>query len=176
MAENLDQRETVEFKEAESSLAELKKQVGLVMETIKKDPSKKRQILMGYISHFYEAVKETVRKQGAVPSHYVILADEPMFGGLSVTDEVIAKAKKLGAEAVLSVEGYQADHDMTDVIYHVSMSAPCMGVLGWLFKVKFGDAKADIVREMPYLFDSEATVKTLGELIGELEGTNDYKC
>lgn len=176
MARELDQRETVDLKEAESSFAELEKQVGLVMETIKKDPSKKRQILMGYISHFYEAVKETVRKQGSVLSHYVILADKPMFGGSSVTDEVIAKAEKLGAEAVLSVEGYQADNDITDVICHVSMSAPCMGVLGWLFKVKLGDAKADIVSEMPYLFDSETTVKTLGQLIRELEGTNDYKC
>jgi hypothetical protein len=156
-------------KEAASSFAELEKQVGLVIGAMKKDPSKKKQILMGYISHFYETVKETVRKQGSVLSHYVILADEPTFGGPSVTDEVIGKAKKLEAEAILSVEGYQADDDITDVIYHVSMSAPCMGVLGWVFKVKLGDAKADIVGEMPYLFDSKATVKTLGELVEDLQ-------
>lgn len=156
-------------KEAASSFAELEKQVGLVIGAIKKDPSKKKQILMGYISHFYETVKETVRKQGSVLSHFVILADEPTFGGPSVTDEVIGKAQKLGAEAILSVEGYQADHDITDVIYHVSMSAPCMGVLGWVFKVKLGDGKADILGETPYLFDSKARVKTLGELVDDLE-------
>jgi hypothetical protein len=44
-----------------------------------------------------------------------------------------------------------------------------MGVLGWVLKVKLGDAKADIVAEMPYLFDSESTVKTLGELVEDLE-------
>jgi hypothetical protein len=124
---------------------------------------------MGYISHFYETVKETVTKQGSVLSHYVILADESRFGGPSVTDEVVGEAKKLGAEAILSVEGYQADDDIRDVIYHVSMSAPCMGVLGWVLKVKLGDSKADIVAEMPYLFDSENTVKTLGELVEDLE-------
>jgi hypothetical protein len=157
-------------KEAERSFAELRKQVDLIMGTIKKDPSKKEQILMGYLSHFYEAIKETVRKRGSVISHYVILADKPDFGGPSVTDEVIAKAKQLGAEAVLSVEGFQADDDITDLIYHVSMSAPCIGVLGWVFKVELGDGKVDIIREMPYLFNSDATIKTLGELVEELEG------
>jgi hypothetical protein len=156
-------------KGAASSLAELEKQVGLVMGAIKRDPSKKKQVLMAYISNFYETIKEILTKQGSVLSHYVILADEPTFGGPSVTDEVIDKAKKLEAEAVLSVEGYQADHDITDVIYHVSMSAPCMGVLGWVLKVKLGDGKADIIAEMPYLFDSETTVKTLGELVEDLE-------
>jgi len=156
-------------KEAASSLAELEKQVGLVMEAIKQDPSNKKQVLLAYISNFYETIKERLTKEGSVLSHYVILGDEPIFGGPSVTDEVIGKAREGGAEAVLSVEGFQADHDITDVIYHVSMSAPCMGVLGWVLKVKLGDAKADIVAEMPYLFDSEKTVKTLGELVEDLE-------
>jgi hypothetical protein len=156
-------------KKVEKSFAELEKQVALIVGRVKKDPSKKRQVLIGYIAHFYEAVKETVKKQGSMISHYVILADRPTFGGPSVTDEVIAKAKEMGAEAVLSVEGFQADDDITDVIYHVSMSAPCLGVLGWVFKVKLGDGTVDIVREMPYLFDSDATVKTLGELVEDLE-------
>jgi len=156
-------------KKVEKSFAELEKQVALIVGTVKEDPSKKKQVLIGYIAHFYEAVKETVKKQGSMISHYVILADRPTFGGPSVTDEVIAKAKEMRAEAVLSVEGFQADDDITDVIYHVSMSAPCLGVLGWVFKVKLGDGKVDIVREMPYLFDSDATVKTLGELVEDLE-------
>lgn len=139
------------------------------MKAIKQDPSKKKQVLLAYISNFYETIKERLIKDGAVLSHYVILGHEPIFGGPSVTDEIIGKAKERGAEAVLSVEGFQADHDITDVIYHVSMSAPCMGVLGWVLKVKLGDAKADIVAEMPYLFDSEKTVKTLGELVEDLE-------
>jgi hypothetical protein len=156
-------------KEIEKSLGELAKQVALVTEAIKKDPSKRKQLLIGYISNCYEAVKETLKKQGSVIPHYVILADRPDFGGPSVTDEVLSKAKELKAEAVVSVEGFQASDDISDVIYHVSMSAPGMGVLGWVFKAKLGDGKVDIIREMPYLFDSEDKVKTLEELVTELE-------
>ena len=53
------------------------------------------------------------------------------------------------------------------------MSAPCLGVLGWLFKVKLHDGEADIVREMPYLFNSQSNVKTLKELVEELEEASE---
>jgi hypothetical protein len=123
---------------------------------------------MRYISHFYEAVKETVRKQGSVIPYYIILADTPYFGAF-VTNDVISKAKEIRAEAVVYVEGFQSDDDIGDVIYHVSMSAPCMGVLGWIFKVKHADGRVDIIREMPYLFDSEDKVRRLRELVREME-------
>ncbi len=162
-----------QIKEIEKSFVELTKQVALVIEAIRKDPSKQKQILMRYISHFYEAVKETVKKQGSIIPYYIILADTPDFGAF-VTDDVISKAKEIRAEAVVYVEGFQSDDDIGDVIYHVSMSAPCMGVLGWVFKVKHADGRVDIIREMPYLFDSEDKVRTLRELVMEMEGEANH--
>jgi hypothetical protein len=160
-------------KKAKESFVQLEKQVMTVAEAIKKDPSKRKQILIGYISHFYEAVKETVKKHGSIMPHYVFVGSSPKFGGPAVTDEVMAEAKELNAEAVVSVEGFESDDDITDVVYHVSMSAPGMGVLGWVFKIKLGDGKADFVREKPYLFDSEHKMKTLGELVQELDGMSE---
>jgi hypothetical protein len=151
------------------ALAELEKQVLSIMEGIKKNPDKKKQILIGYITHVYEVVKETLQKNGSVVPHYVILADAPEFGGSSVTDEVITKARKLDAEAVVSVEGFESQQDITDVIYHVSMSAPAVGVCGWVLKVKLGNKATRILKEKPYLFDSQEDVKTLGELVAELD-------
>jgi hypothetical protein len=153
----------------DQSIAQLEKQIATVMEAIKKNPSKKKQILIGYISHFYEGVKETIRKFGSVMPHYMILADTPKFGGPAVVQEVIEEAKALKAEAILSVEGFEAENDMTDVVYHVAMTTPSMGAMGWVFKVRLGDKKADILAEKPYLFESENDAKTLGEMVEELE-------
>jgi len=154
---------------AETAIAQLEKQVASVVETIKKNPSKKKQILIGYISHFYEGVKETVKKYGSVMPHYVIVADNPKFGGPTVTDDVVNDAKALNAEAILSVEGFESEDDLADVVYHVTMSTPSMGAMGWVFKVQLGNGKADILAEKPYLFESEKETKTLGELVRELE-------
>lgn len=150
-------------------MSQLEKQVATVMEAIKKNPSKKKQILIGYISHFYEGVKETVRKYGSVMPHYVILADAPRVGAPPVVREVVEEAKALNAEAILSVEGFESRTDITDVVYHVAMSTPSIGAMGWVFKVRLGDQKADILAEKPYLFKSEKDAKTLGALVEELE-------
>jgi hypothetical protein len=156
-------------KQTEGPIAQLEKQVAEVAEAISKNPSKKKQILVGYVSHFYEGVRETVKTHGSILPHYVILAETPKVGGPAVTDEVIGEAQALNAEAILSVEGYESAEDMSDVIYHVSMSTPSLGAMGWVFKVRLGDGKADILAEKPYLFDSEKEAKTLGELVQELE-------
>ena len=155
------------------ALEALEKQVLSVMEGIKSNPDKKKAILIGYVSHVYEAVKQTILKSGAAMPHYVILSDTPEFGGPEVTDEIITKAQKLNAEAVVSVEGFESQDDITDVIYHVSMSAPSVGVLGWVFKVKLADGTVDIVKEKPYLFGPGDKIKTLGELVAELEVGED---
>jgi hypothetical protein len=155
--------------ETKGPIAQLEKQVVTVVEAIKKNPSKKKQILVGYISHFYEGVRETVKKYGSILPHYVILADTPKVGGPTVTDDVVGEAKALNAEAILSVEGYESEEDMTDVIYHVSLSTPSIGTMGWVFKVQLGDGKAYILAEKSYLFESEKKAKTLGELVQELE-------
>ncbi|MBW2107123.1 MAG: hypothetical protein JRI36_00440 [Deltaproteobacteria bacterium] len=156
--------------DADQALGALKEQVAKVVAAIRKDPSKRKRILIGYITHFYEGVKETVKKHGSMMPHYVIVADEPGFGGpAAVTDEVLAQAKALKAEAIMSVEGFESKEDLTDVVYHVTMSAPSIGVLGWVFKVKLGDGKAQIVAEKPYLFESEKEAKTLEELVRELD-------
>lgn len=156
------------IKEAEESFKQLAGQVGLVMKAIKRNPSREQQILMTYVSHFYEAVKEAIKKQGSVVPYYITLADPPDFGP-RVTNKVIEKAKALGAKAIVSVEGFQSDTDIGDVVFHVSMSVPSRGVLGWVLKVKHSEGKADIVNELPYLFNSPQEVKTLGELVKELE-------
>ena len=159
--------------EAEALLSAFKKQIASVNKAIKKEPHRKNQILTAYIANFYEAIKETVSRQGSVIPFYFFLADTPDFGIPPVTDEIIVRAKELDADAVVSVEGFQAYNDISDVIYHVSMSAPCLGVLGWLFKVKIHDGDVDIVREMPYIFDLQDRVKTIGELVEELEGASE---
>jgi hypothetical protein len=158
----------VPIKEVEKSSELLAEQVVSVVEAIEKDPASEKKILVAYISHFYEAIKETIKQQGFVMPYYVTLAMTPRFGPL-VTDEVIDQAKTLGAKGIVSVEGFQADNDIGDVIYHVTMSAPSMGVLGWVLKVKCADGKADIVNELPYLFDSPENVKSLGELVEQME-------
>jgi hypothetical protein len=39
--------------------------------------------------------------------------------------------------------------------------------------VKIHDGDVDIVREMPYIFDLQDRVKTIGELVEELEGASE---
>jgi hypothetical protein len=158
----------VPIKEVEKSSEQLAEQVVSVVEAIEKDPTIEKRILVAYISHFYEAIKETIKQQGFVMPYYITLAKAPSFGPL-VTDEVIDQAKTLGAKGIVSVEGFQADNDIGDVIYHVTMSAPSIGVLGWVLKVKCTDGRADIVQELPYLFDAPEKVKTLGELVEQME-------
>jgi len=158
----------VPIKEVKKSSEQLAEQVVSLVEAIEQDPTSEKRILVAYISHFYEAIKETIKQQGFVVPYYITLAKTPYFGPL-VTDEVIDQAKTLGAKGIVSVEGFQADNDISDVIYHVTMSAPSIGVLGWVLKVKCTDGRADIVHELPYLFDSQESVKSLEELVEQME-------
>jgi hypothetical protein len=91
------------------------------------------------------------------------------IGEPPVSEEVIVRAREGGAEAVVSVEGFQSKEDIRDLIYHVSMSAPQLGVTGWVLKVKLDERQVTFLSEMPYLFHSEENVRTLGELIVEME-------
>ena len=84
---------------------------------------------------------------------------------------MLAKAKELRAEVIVTIEGFHSDKDISDIIYHVSISAPGFGVMGWVLKVKIADRKVEFVRELPYLFDSKEKVKTLGQIVGEMEGS-----
>ncbi|MCJ7594429.1 MAG: hypothetical protein MUO52_06610 [Desulfobacterales bacterium] len=153
----------------ESPLDGISSQAASIMEAIKKQPLKKRRILSSFFTSLYDAVKETLKKQGQVMPMYFILGEEIDFGMPPVTDQVIEKARELGAEAVVTVEGFQSERDIGDVIYHVSMSAPSIGVMGWVLKVKLGDGSVWFIREMPYLFDSNEKVRTLGELVDDME-------
>ncbi|MGD2124683.1 MAG: hypothetical protein PVG99_01295 [Desulfobacteraceae bacterium] len=158
-------------RKAEKPSAQLEKQVALVMEAIKREPGKRKQILTGFLSNFFDAVKETLKKQGRITPIYIIMADTAGFGVPPVTAEVTGRAKELNAEAVVSLEGFQCDMDISDVVYHVSMSAPSIGVMGWVLKVKLSDEAVMFIREMPYLFDSSEKVKSLGELVAEMEAS-----
>jgi len=148
---------------------QLEKQIMTVLDAIRKHPSRRRQILSGYASNFFEAVKETIKKQGTAAPLFIVIADPPVLGIPPLTEEVLTRAKEAGAEAILSVEGFQAYTDISDVIYHVSLSAPCIGVMGWVLKVKLGDGWVEFLRELPYYFESGEKMKTLGELIEEME-------
>jgi hypothetical protein len=75
----------------------------------------------------------------------------------------------MNAEAVLWVEGFQSERDISDLIYHVALSSPSLGVIGWVLKVKLWDGNVEFTREMPYHFDSPETTRTLGELLAEIE-------
>ena len=105
----------VTIKDVEKSSEQLAAQVKSVVEAIDLDPPNEKEVLIAYISHFYEAIKETVKQQGIVMPYYIILAKTPEFGPL-VTDEVIGRAKALGAKGIASVEGFQSDDDIGDVI------------------------------------------------------------
>ncbi len=159
--------------ETEDSYIALASQIALVREAIRKYPSRRKEILIRFATNFYEAVKKAIQKHGSVTPQYVILTDSKEFWGPFVTDEVLKKATDINAEGVISVEGFQAKNDISDVIYHVSMSAPSLGVLGWVLKVRLADRRVGIVREMPYLFDSHEQVRTLGQLVAEMEAESE---
>lgn len=150
-------------------VSRLEEQVGRVLAAIRAEPTRRRQILSTYITKFLEAVKETIRTQGRIMSFYVILSDPVDIGIPPVTEEVSKQARRMKAEAIVWVEGFQSSKDISDIVYHVALSAPGMGVLGWLLKVKLEDGHVEFTREMPYHFDAPEKVKSMGELIGELE-------
>ena len=139
------------------------------MAAIQKQPLRNRQILSSFFAGLFGAVKETIKRLGQVMPMYIILGEEIEFGVPPVTGEVILRAKELRAEAVVTVEGFQSEQDIGDVVYHVNMSAPSIGVMGWVLKVRLGDGSVALLREMPYLFDSKEKVRTLGELVEEME-------
>ncbi len=156
--------------ERELLFSDLEKQVGFIMGAIRKNPENKGRTLVRYASSFFDAVKETIKKQGTMNPFYLFVSDQPAFGVPPITESVIIQAKASEAEAVISVEGFQSESDMGDIVYHVSMSAPCLGVVGWVLKVKIVDGIVEFVREMPYSFDAKERVKSLGELLSEMEG------
>lgn len=149
---------------------QLRKQVARVMDAIRSRPERRRQILSVYVSNFFGAVKETLRRQGRIMPLFMIIADPADFGVPPVTEEVTTQAKEMNAEAVVWAEGFQSENDISDVIYHVGISAPCLGVMGWVLRVKLGEGRVAFAREMPYCFDSPDKVKSLGELVSEMEG------
>ena len=156
-------------KEAESPLKVFSDRAASIVAAIKKQPLKKRRILSSFFAGLFGAVKETITRLGQVMPMYIIRGEEIEFGGPPVTDGVILRAKDLGAEAVVTVEGFQSERDIGDLIYHLNMSAPSIGVMGWVLKVRLGDGSVAFIREMPYLFDSKEKVRTLGELVEEME-------
>ena len=155
--------------EGTTPLGDLKTEVAQVMEAIRRYPSRRSQILIGFLSTFFDAVKETLKKQGRIMPIYIIVADEVSFGIPPVSEEVTRSAKDRDAEAVVTLEGFQSESDISDVICHVSMSSPSIGVMGWVLKVKLHDGSVSFLREMPYLFDSREKVKSLGDLIAQME-------
>ncbi|RJR50762.1 MAG: hypothetical protein C4576_04740 [Desulfobacteraceae bacterium] len=156
-------------KEENLPTALLQEQVARVLAAIRAQPEKKGRILSAYVSSFFEAVKETIRRQGRIMSFYMMMADPVDFGVPPVTEEVTSEAKRVKAEALLWVEGFQSERDISDVIYHVALSSPALGVIGWVLKVKLGDGRVEFTREMPYHFDSPEKTKSLGELLAEIE-------
>ena len=61
--------------EAVQLIQTLEEQVGQVTKAIKNEPSKERQILMVFLSRFFDAIKETVRRLGDVMPLTITLAD-----------------------------------------------------------------------------------------------------
>lgn len=152
------------------ALDDLEGQIALVMEAIKRRPAMKGRILKGFFSNIFVAAKETLRRQGRLAPLYMIVAEVADFGVPPVTEDAIAQAKERKAEAIVTMEGFHSNHDISDVIYHISMSTPSLGVLGWVLKIRIGDGTLEFVREWPYFFDTKEKVKTLGEILAEMEG------
>jgi len=150
-------------------IGRLEEQVARVLAAIRAEPARKKNILSTYINNFFVAVKETIRTQGRVMSFYMVMADPIDFGIPPVTEEVTREAKLKKAEALLWVEGFQSERDISDLVYHVALSSPSVGVIGWILKVKLEDGRVEFLREMPYHFDSPESTKTLGELLAEVE-------
>ncbi len=150
-------------------LDRLEEQVRRVLSAIRAEPTRRRQILTTFVVHFLGAVKEAIRAQGRIVSFYMLLSDPVDFGIPPVTAEISLHARQVKAEAIVWVEGFQSEKDISDVIYHIALSAPGMGVLGWVVKVKLEDGRVEFTREMPYHFDTPEKVKSLGELVEEME-------
>ena len=148
---------------------DLKEQIALVMKAIRRRPASREKILKMFFANIVAAVKETLRKQGRVAPFYVTVAEVPDLGEPPLGEDVIAQAKASKAEAIVTIEGFHSNKDISDVIYHVSMSTPLFGVLGWVLKVKIRDGRLEFLRERPYFFDTQEKVKTLGEIVVELE-------
>ena len=53
-------------RETEQLFRVFEEQVSLVMEAIKRDPSREKQILSLFITRFFDAIKETVRSQNYI--------------------------------------------------------------------------------------------------------------
>ena len=151
------------------ALDELEEQIALVMKAIRRQPALKPRILTRFFSNLFVAVKETLRGQGRIAPLFMVVAESAVFGVPPLTEDVIAQAKESGAEAIVIIEGFHSNHDIGDVIYHVSMSAPSFGVMGWVLKIRIGDGKVEFTREWPYFFDTKEKVKTLGEILAEME-------
>lgn len=152
------------------SLSELEDQIALVMESIQRRPADGGRILKAFFSNIFVAAKETLKKQGRLAPLYMIVAEVADFGVPPLTEEVIARAKESKAQAIITIEGFHSDHDISDVIYHVSMSTPHLGVMGWVLKVRIGNGILEFVREWPYFFETKEKLKTLGEILVEMEG------
>jgi hypothetical protein len=157
-------------REEEKLLAQMKAQIEQVRKAIETEPSRRKRSLVAFVCHFFQAVKETVKRQGSVMSLYMVIADPAEFGLPPVDEEVIRKARERNAEAIISVEGFHSEKDIGDVVYHISMSAPGLGVMGWILKVKIQNGHVSFERERPYFFQPGDRVKSLGELLAETEG------
>ena len=151
------------------TLDELEEQIALVMKAIKRQPALKPRILTRFFSNLFVAAKETLRGQGRIAPLFMVVAESPVFGVPPLREDVIAQAKRSGAEAIVVIEGFHSNHDIGDVIYHVSMSAPSIGVMGWVLKLRIGEGKVEFTREWPYFFHAKEKVKTLGEILAEME-------
>ncbi len=112
------------------TLDEMEQQIAIVMEAVKRRPAMRNRILKRFLSNIVVAAKETLKKRGRVAPFYMIVAEAADFGVPPLTEDVIAKAKESKAQAIVTIEGFHSDQDISDVIYHITMSAPSIGVLG----------------------------------------------
>jgi hypothetical protein len=153
----------------DATLRALEGQIALVMEAIKRQPAMRKRILSKFLANIFVAVKETLRKQGWAAPLYMVVADHADLGVPPLTEELLQQAKESKAEAIVTIEGFHSGSDIGDLLYHVSMSTPSFGVKGWVLKVRIGEGVLEFVREWPYSFDTGEKVKTLGEILTEME-------
>ena len=91
-------KRSVKDEEREMLFRDLEKQIIFIMGALRKSPDNKRQILVGYASNFFDAVKETIKKQGIMSPFFIIMGDQPVFGVPPITDDVLAQAKASNAD------------------------------------------------------------------------------
>ncbi|MBP1740173.1 MAG: hypothetical protein H6Q48_2466, partial [Deltaproteobacteria bacterium] len=94
-------------------LDDLEDQIALVMEAIRRRPALKAGILKRFLSNIFVAMKETLRKQGRVAPLYMIVAEAADFGIPPLTEDVIAQAKASEAQAIVTIEGFHSNHDIS---------------------------------------------------------------